>query len=204
MNKYVKYILLFGCLLLFGILSYSVYNNNEIISDGVIYNYIYDNIVDDNMTYFFKLITNIGDTICIVSITVISLFIFRDKKINISIIVNLVLVTILSNFLKLFFQRPRPNFNALVIENTYSFPSGHSMISIVFYGYFIYLIYKFVDNKIIKWLLITLLSIIILFIGFSRVYLGVHYVSDVVGGFVFGIAYLIIYIDIVKKIIKKI
>ena len=99
-------------------------------------------------------------------------------------------------------MRDRPTLNVLVNETGYSFPSGHSMISIVFYGYLVYLIYKFINNKKIKYLLMGLLSVIIFTIGFSRVYLGVHYTSDVIGGFTFGIAYLIIYIDIVKKFVK--
>lgn len=81
----------------------------------------------------------------------------------------------------------------------YSFPSGHSMVSMAFYGYLVYLIYKYVKNKYIKWTSITLLSILIFLIGISRIYLGVHYTSDVVGGFLISIAYLIIYINIMDK-----
>lgn len=96
-------------------------------------------------------------------------------------------------------QRPRPTEFRIVEETGYSFPSGHSMVSMAFYGYLVYLIYKYVKNKYIKWTSITLLSILIFLIGISRIYLGVHYTSDVVGGFLISIAYLIIYINIMDK-----
>ena len=74
----------------------------------------------------------------------------------------------------------------------------------VFYGYLIYLIYRYVDNKNIKVSLIIFLSLLILMIGFSRIYLGVHYASDVIGGVVIALIYLVIYVTIIdRKILNK-
>ena len=75
------------------------------------------------------------------------------------------------------------------------------MVSMAFYGYLIYLIYKYVKNKYIKWISIVLLSILICTIGVSRIYLGVHYTSDVLGGFLVSISYLILFISTVNKFI---
>ena len=75
------------------------------------------------------------------------------------------------------------------------------MVSMAFYGYIIYLIYKYVENKYVKWILISLLSVLICLIGVSRIYLGVHYTSDVLAGFFVSISYLIIYIIAVNKLI---
>ena len=72
-----------------------------------------------------------------------------------------------------------------------------------FYGYLIYLIYKYVNNKKIKISLIIFLSLVIVAIGLSRIYLGVHYASDVLGGFLLAIVYLIIFITITNKCIEK-
>lgn len=204
MNRYVKYIIMIGCLILFGFIAFNVYKNNEIYGDGIIYNFIYKNIISDGMTPFIKFITWFGGTIGIIVIALISIFIIKDKKTNISLAICLILGVIINNVIKLILARARPDINPLMIENTYSFPSGHSMMSIILYGYLIYLLYNNFKGKKYRWLLISVLSILILCIGFSRIYLGVHYVSDVIGGFVLGIAYLILYIDISKKIIKKI
>ena len=77
------------------------------------------------------------------------------------------------------------------------------MISMAFYGYLICLIYKHVKNKCIKWISISLLSILICLIGISRIYLGVHYTSDVLGGFLISISYLVIYISAVNKFLME-
>lgn len=73
------------------------------------------------------------------------------------------------------------------------------MVSMAFYGYLIYLIYKYVKNKYLKWISIVLLSILICSIGISRIYLGVHYTSDVLGGFLISLSYLIVYTLIVNR-----
>lgn len=77
------------------------------------------------------------------------------------------------------------------------------MISMAFYGYLIYLIYTHINNKYLKWFLITFLSSLIIFIGLSRIYLGVHYTSDVIAGFAVSLAYLIVFIKISEKMINR-
>ena len=111
----------------------------------------------------------------------------------------MVTITVLNQLLKRILQRPRPTEFRIIEETGYSFPSGHSMVSMAFYGYLIYLIYKYVKNKYVKWILIALLSILICTIGVSRIYLGVHYTSDVLGGFLVSISYLILFISTVNK-----
>ena len=123
----------------------------------------------------------------------------KNKKIGVSIFSNLAIITALNQLLKNILQRPRPTEYRIIEETGYSFPSGHSMISMALYGYIIYLIYKYVTNKYIKWFSIVLLSILICSIGISRIYLGVHYTSDVLGGFLISVSYLVIYISAVNK-----
>lgn len=109
------------------------------------------------------------------------------------------IITVLNQLLKNILQRPRPTEFRIIEETGYSFPSGHSMTSMAFYGYLIYLIYKYVKNKYVKWISIVLLGILICSIGISRIYLGVHYTSDVLGGFLISVSYLVIYISAVNK-----
>lgn len=158
----------------------------------------------NTMTSIAHGITWFGSTIGIILVCIISLFIFRNKKINLCIVSNVLIVTVVNNLLKIAFMRARPDINPLAIENSYSFPSGHAMISMAVYGYLIYLIYYHVDNKVVRRVFITILAILILLIGISRIYLGVHYASDVIGGFSLSIVYLIIYCSVTKKIVKKI
>ncbi len=75
------------------------------------------------------------------------------------------------------------------------------MASTAFYGFLIYLIYKKVQNKSLKITLIILLALLIVAIGLSRIYLGVHYTSDVLGGFLLSISYLTIFTNIIDDFI---
>ncbi len=93
--------------------------------------------------------------------------------------------------LKLIFARMRPNDPLLAPALGYSFPSGHSLVSFTFYGLLIYLVYNYAQNVWVKWGSIIFFSCLILMIGFSRIYLRVHYATDVLAGFLIGIAWLL-------------
>lgn len=197
--KNLKWIILFICLIGFLALAEDVFNKEIMKGDVIGYQMISTFLISDFVTPIAKCITNFGGAIFLIVTTGILFILIRNKKIGVAITANLVLVTILNQLLKNILQRPRPTEYRIIQETGYSFPSGHSMVSMAFYGYLVYLIYKYVENKNIKWILITLLSILICSIGVSRIYLGVHYTSDVLGGFLISISYLVIYISAINK-----
>lgn len=104
--------------------------------------------------------------------------------------------------LKFFFDRPRPLIPLLQHVPGLSFPSGHAFMSLTFFGIIIYLIYKDIANKWVKWISIGLLIIMIFMVGLSRVYLRVHYASDVIGGYCFGVLTLIILFIMLRQVEK--
>lgn len=177
-----------------------VLNGNMVTIDYKCYLLIHKYIINDFMTCIFKLITFLGGTIWLISVIIICLLLIKDKKIGISVGCNIFLVYLLNILLKSVFLIPRPDSFRLIEESGYSFPSGHAMVSVAFYGLFIYYIYKFIKSKKIKIGLILLNILIILLIGFSRIYLGVHNFSDILGGYLIGIFYLLLYIKLIKKL----
>lgn len=189
------------CLILFSVICYGVLSYDSLVIDTKVYSFIADNIMSDGITSVLKVITELGGVAFIVLAGVL-IFMFC-KKIRWFVTFDLVGVTLINQVIKHIVRRPRPNVLRLVEEDGYSFPSGHSMVSMAFYGYLIYLIYKYVKNKYIKWISIIALSILICFIGISRIYLGVHYTSDVLGGFLISISYLVIYISAVNKFLTE-
>lgn len=197
--KNLKWIILFICLIGFFALAEDVFNKEIMNGDIVGYKLVSTFLISDFATPIAKFITNFGGAIILIILAPMLFIFIKNKKIGISVILNLVIITVLNQLLKRIVQRPRPTEFRIVEESGYSFPSGHSMVSMAFYGYLIYLIYKHVKNKYLKWISVILLSILICSIGISRIYLGVHYTSDVLGGFFISISYLIIYISAVNK-----
>ena len=198
-----RWMLLFICLIGFLALAEDVFHQEIMNGDIVGYDIVSKFFKFNVSTPIAKFITNFGGAIFVISLTTILFFVIKDKKIGISIITNLGIVTILNQIIKFIMQRPRPTEFRIIEETGYSFPSGHSMVSLAFYGYLIYLIYKYINNKHLKRTLIIILSVLICIIGVSRIYLGVHYTSDVLGGFLISFAYLIIYIELVNKFVLE-
>lgn len=200
--KKFRIIIVCLCLLLFSVILFNVCKYGVLDIDNNVYNFISKNIMNDTLSSILKCVTHLGGVAFIVLLGVLC-FMFCKKN-RWFITFDLVGCTVINQTIKHIVRRPRPNVLRLVSESGYSFPSGHSMISVAFYGLVIYFVYKNINNKYLKWALISLLSLLILTIGFSRIYVGVHYFTDVVGGFFLALAYLIVYIYIYnKKVIKN-
>ena len=102
--------------------------------------------------------------------------------------------------LKHLFHRNRPQLPLLNRARGLSFPSGHAIMAVTFYGLLIYIISHTIKDKKLKWALILLISVLIPFIGFSRVYLRVHYPSDVLAGYLIGFLWLRISLQVLKQL----
>ena len=104
--------------------------------------------------------------------------------------------------MKQLFGRHRPDLPLLKEAKGLSFPSGHAFMSVTFYGLLIYIVWEFVKVKWLKWTLSILLFLLILTIGFTRIYLRVHYPSDVFAGFATGFLWLVISLWVMGRMEK--
>ena len=195
MNK--KYILLIFLIILFIIDTILVVTGNTIGFDTTIYNAV-RSINNSFFDTFFKFTTTFCDPIVLVLLVVI-LFINLPKKYSINSILLIGIGWILNFIIKNIVIRDRPNVIRLVRASGYSFPSAHAMISVMFYGYLLYLVNNKISNKKLRISLELFLSVLILFICVSRIYVGVHYASDILGGMILGLALLILIISLFKK-----
>ncbi|WP_246824670.1 phosphatase PAP2 family protein [Olsenella sp. HMSC062G07] len=107
--------------------------------------------------------------------------------------VNLTLVLALNQVLKQIVHRPRPEGFRLIAESGYSFPSGHSMVAMAFYGLLAWMVWHYEKDRVVRWVCCLGFSLVVVAIGLSRVYLGVHYATDVIAGFCVSLAWLGLY-----------
>ena len=101
--------------------------------------------------------------------------------------------------LKHLFGRPRPDLPLIFKADGLSFPSGHALFSVTFYGLLIYFIYTTNLNRALKWALMLFLLVLVIIIGFTRVYLRVHYASDVIAGFSVGFMWLVFALIVLNR-----
>jgi membrane-associated phospholipid phosphatase len=150
-------------------------------------------LISPGLTPWFKFITFLGNHSFLVpafSLLIIILLILRQKKEALQTLLIALSSLGLMSLFKNLFQRNRPDHPLVEGITNYSFPSGHAMMSIAFYGLLIILAVRHIRNQSKRNWVIGLLVLLILLIGFSRIYLRVHYPSDVIAGYCFGIAWL--------------
>ncbi len=152
------------------------------------------------LTDVMVVITWMGDRTAyiIFGVSLFVFFYFRYRSLIFPIQTSIVLLVAggLNRWLKGLIDRPRPEALHLIEAGSMSFPSGHAMSSIAFFGFLIYLVWRLISTAWIRWLISILLTLLILLIGFSRVYLGVHYPSDILAGYAAGGACLAVFISI--------
>lgn len=200
-KKNLKWIIFFIAVILFLEVLDEVLGKEIMKRDMYTYNFLSRYIIKDWLTPIVKFITTFGSAWFLTILSVILFFAVKNRRIALSIPVNLALVGALNFTLKNIIQRDRPTGYRLVEQNGYSFPSGHSMASFAFYGFLIYLIHKKVKDETNRKFGIVYLILLIVLIGISRIYLGVHYASDVYAGMLISFAYLTVYTSIIDDFI---
>ena len=196
--KNYKWIIFFLFFVIFLAIAEDVFEQEIFEFDSVVYNFLVNNR-NEALNNFFKIITQFGSALVLIIITILCVIFIRDKKYKILVPANLVTIAIINIVLKNFFLRPRPNELRLIEETGYSFPSGHAMASTAFYGLLIYIAHEKIENKILRNTICIMLGLLILLISVSRIYVGVHYTSDVIAGTCFSIAYLISITRLIKS-----
>ena len=146
------------------------------------------------LTDVFRAITRLGNFITLFAVTLVAVVIFwrRRERIDAAFVALAALgAQVLSTGMKLGFRRDRPFFpDPLATESTFSFPSGHALVSLAVYGSIALVLARRLSSHIERALLLGATALLVIAIGFSRLYLGVHFLSDVLAGYAAGAAWL--------------
>ena len=186
-------IILFAFLALYIQAGYSIRFENWVYAEAVEH-------MNPFLTNIIRIITHLGDPIIVTSITILLVIIPKTRKrVGYPMAAAVIVSEALNLILKEIFARERPNILQLVNETTYSFPSGHAMINTTVYTMLGIFAIKYIRSKKIKISVIIMCIIMPLIISFSRVYLGVHYAGDVLGGMLLGFAVTVFIYALLKK-----
>ncbi|MBS4214402.1 MULTISPECIES: phosphatase PAP2 family protein [Neobacillus] len=139
------------------------------------------------LTAIMKFFTFIGSTKIVVILSLLIIFfLYKVLHHRLELILFIAVIAgtpIINSILKSIFHRARPEFHRLIEIGGYSFPSGHAMNAFSVYGILAFLLWRHIATRTGRILLIIFSTIMILMIGISRIYLGVHYPSDIIGGY---------------------
>lgn len=178
-----------GFMLLFAKLAKALINNELKIFDQIVTDAV--TLINSPLTtQIMKVITTMGSWVIMISLALVAwFFLLKMKKHfwdSIMVITALAGSWLMNELLKWIFHRSRPDIARLVTATGYSFPSGHAMVSFAFYGMLAYLMWINLKTRGLKYLFTFIFLFLVLSIGISRIYLGVHYPSDVLAGFAAG------------------
>lgn len=166
-------------------------------------NSIVSSLRNDTLTEFVKLFTHIG-SVLFLGLVVVFMFIFmKQPRAKIISVITLVLAGISCIVMKYIVQRGRPVGFGLIEEVGYSFPSAHATLTMVVFGFLIYYISKKRFNLILKIVVDILLLALIVLVSLSRVYLGVHFFTDILGAWLLGGMVFILTIIMYEFAFKK-
>lgn len=186
------------CVVIFLALLEDVREGDLMRLDAYAYSFFVAYLRSDMLTPVMESFSNLADPICLLVMLLLVSAFAPGRRPGLCAAANLALVIILNQVLKGIVQRARPDGFRLIAESGYSFPSGHSMVAMGFYGLLAWMCWRYYkDEPTMRWIYCTALGIVVVMIGVSRVYLGVHYASDVIAGFCVSMAWLVFYTRVI-------
>ena len=190
-------IIIGGLVLLFILILLVYLFDKNLIFDEAIYKFVrsFSNSFFDK---YFVLVTKAGNSVFIFGLVLVFLILLRNYY-GIILSISTIIGAVSNAGIKQIFRRIRPVHLRLIEQGGYSFPSGHAMISICVYGYLSYLVNKKIKNKYLRLVLCLFLVILILSIGISRIYVGVHYPTDVIAGYLLAMIEVILLVEFTNK-----
>lgn len=162
-----------------------------------------DGLRSEGLTSVMQGLTDLAAPFALVAVWIAASAFAPSRRTGLAMGVNLALAFVLGQLLKFVIQRPRPEGIGLIAASGYSFPSGHSMVAMAFYGFLIYLIWHSAKDRRVRLMYCVALGLIIAGIGVSRVYLGVHYATDVLAGLLISLAWLAVYTKVLCPVILR-
>lgn len=192
------------CLFTFSITAYLISTNQILQLDTSIREWFYS-IRGNGINEVVIAITHMGNWRTIVAIVAFLLLLKNTRyKIGVPLALSSTATLLIYKVLKMTFQRPRPDeIYRLITESGFSFPSGHSLNGIFVYGMFTFLINRNCEDKTVKVLANFTFTMLVIGIGLSRVFVGVHYPTDIIGGWTMGLAMLMVATIIYDEYMRK-
>ena len=188
------------CATVFVLLLEDVLSNEAMKLDEAAYWLIVQHLRQDWLTPIMESFSNLATPVSLVVLWVLIAAFAPGKRPGWCAAVNLALILALNQVLKAIVQRPRPDGFRLAEASGFSFPSGHSMVAMAFFGLLIWFVWRYEKDNVKRVLLVIALCVVITMIGLSRVYLGVHYASDVLGGFCLSVIWLVFFTKVIAPL----
>ena len=191
-----RYLVIAVAIILFIAILQDVRSDDLLRLDATAYSLIVLRLRRPWLTTIMEGFSNLSSPVVIGMMLVMVAAFAPGRRPGLCALVNLVCVVGINQVLKYIVQRPRPEGFRLVSEAGYSFPSGHSMVSMAFYGLCAWMVWTYERDRLTRWACCLSFAFAIVAVGVSRVYLGVHYASDVIAGFCVSIAWIAVYTKI--------
>lgn len=188
------------CAIVFVTLLEDVLEGDLMRIDQAAYALVVEGLRSDWLTPFMEAFSTLAEPLTLIALWLMIAAFAPGRRPGACCALNLVLVVALNQALKFAIQRPRPEGFALAVETGFSFPSGHSMAAMAFFGLLVWIVWSYRQDRLVRWSCVAAFSAIIVMIGLSRIYLGVHYASDVIGGFCVSLAWLALYTRLVAPL----